>query len=398
MPNIARGKTPIEDYWKRSELATDGTISGYTGFEGFAHANWPCTYTLDLENEYPIEIIRFLLWDNKGRPTNQEATREYFYSLSISTDGYGWQTYFTTGSEGFIGWQIFEFKHKPVARYIRLHCYHNTEKPDFHLVEFEVHDSSPTYTIPVDRVKNHQIYFNEANAHFDSKYLEKYFEDLATRSLANKEENLDELQKRFKEGADSIEALQQRLSGKSQELDDAVLKIQLIQRGLSFSDEAKNNKTASYWWLGFAIASFACLMIFLIALFASDVLNYNKIYITISGDGAVNVDPTTLLFEFISLLAIKIVLVSIIIYTTTFCVKNFRTQRHNYTINKHKAMSLSTSLEFLSAQNVTDDTRQSILVQSINAIYSHQSSGYVEGNSEPNPNIFTNVVEKVTSK
>ncbi|MFI5141373.1 MAG: discoidin domain-containing protein, partial [Bacteroidia bacterium] len=145
MANLALGKLPLETVWARPEEATNGKIVGYTGDRGFADANFPATYTLDLENIIIIHTIRFLLYDGVNDPPRERTTdgRKYFYSLSLSNDNIKWDTYYTTGENGYNGWQVFEFAKNIKARFVRLNAKYNTRNAGFHIVEFEVYDFPP---------------------------------------------------------------------------------------------------------------------------------------------------------------------------------------------------------------------------------------------------------------
>src|ERR1700754_5018965 len=122
MSNLALSKLPLEkEMWQRPEAATDGNFTIYDGENGFAHATWPCTYTLDLGADSKIFVIRFLLWDNLGRPgTFTPHNRKYNFSLAISSDGNRYTDVFSNqGKDGGNGWYSFEFLTATYARYIK---------------------------------------------------------------------------------------------------------------------------------------------------------------------------------------------------------------------------------------------------------------------------------------
>jgi hypothetical protein len=94
MTNIALGKRIIED-WEKPEEATNGNYKNYTGSIGFASTHWPKNLTLDLEETYEIETIRFLLWDRDARI--------YKYRLLTSVDSFIWKVHFDTYDGGYKG-------------------------------------------------------------------------------------------------------------------------------------------------------------------------------------------------------------------------------------------------------------------------------------------------------
>jgi hypothetical protein len=131
MGNLTLSKLPIEkEKWTRPEDATNGNISDYDSNTGFAAANWPCTYTLDLEMEYRLSVIRFLLWDGLGKGGNRINPRKYKFTLSISSDGQNFITVFSNqNQDGTNGWFSFRFTNDTYARYVRLTGLFNTAKP-----------------------------------------------------------------------------------------------------------------------------------------------------------------------------------------------------------------------------------------------------------------------------
>lgn len=134
MANIALGKTIIESNWQKPEELTNGDYSNYTGSTGFAHSKWPTYLTLDLQESFSIETIRFLLWNKDDRI--------YKYRLLTSDDLTNWNVHFDTAEAGFSGWQEFSFPNKIKARYIRIHCLWNSLKTGFHIVQMQVYDES----------------------------------------------------------------------------------------------------------------------------------------------------------------------------------------------------------------------------------------------------------------
>jgi len=131
MANLALGKKIIED-WYSPEEVTNGNFQNFTGSKGFTSTHWPKNLTLDLENIYEIETIRFLLW-------NKDA-RMYKYRLLTSENAVDWIVHFDSHDGGYKGWQEFQFHEKLKMKYIRLHCMWNSMNGGFHIVELQAYD------------------------------------------------------------------------------------------------------------------------------------------------------------------------------------------------------------------------------------------------------------------
>ncbi len=142
MSNLALNKN-VEETITNSHETTNGVITGYSGSSGFGYFNWPGTLTLDLENNYDICCIRFLLWDGLGQSSNQRNPRFYKYRLLCSTDHHSWHVLFDTGANGYNGWQVFFIRPEHNMRYIRIHGLFNIANIDIHIVQIEVYDDEP---------------------------------------------------------------------------------------------------------------------------------------------------------------------------------------------------------------------------------------------------------------
>jgi len=107
----------------------DGVTTGYTGGSGFTAANWPCAFTVDLQQVYTLREIRILLWDG--------SQRFYRYALEVSPDGEHWATVADRSEGEWRSWQTIELPRPVPIRYIRLNGLFNSANSGFHVVELE---------------------------------------------------------------------------------------------------------------------------------------------------------------------------------------------------------------------------------------------------------------------
>lgn len=118
------------------EVVIDGIATGYDRDRGYAYADLLSPITITLERAYPIEEIRFLLWDLDDR--------YYGYSVELSPDGSRFETLADRRRERSRGWQSFRFPTRPV-RAIRITGTANSVGQDtIHLVEVEAYTPTPT--------------------------------------------------------------------------------------------------------------------------------------------------------------------------------------------------------------------------------------------------------------
>lgn len=86
----------------------------------------------------------------------------------------------------------------------------------------------------------------------------------------------------------------------------------------------------------------------------------------------------------IKYLAQKGLVVFSIIFALFLCVKNFGASRHNYVVNKHRNNALS-SFQAFSTSASDEQTKNAVLIQATQSIFSPQPSGYVKTDGDNSP-------------
>ena len=94
----------------------------------------------------------------------------------------------------------------------------------------------------------------------------------------------------------------------------------------------------------------------------------------------------------------RLVTVTLLSTGLIFCVRNFSAFMHNMIVNRHRQTALSTFQTFVSS--TTDEgTKNAVLVQSTQAIFAPQPSGYLKSETEmPQVNQVTEIVRGITGK
>ncbi len=87
-------------------------------------------------------------------------------------------------------------------------------------------------------------------------------------------------------------------------------------------------------------------------------------------------------------------IISILTYTTVLFVKNYFAEKHNETVNRHRANCLATFDTFI--DNADPDKKGAILLQATNTIFAHQRSGYLSKETETtNPSPVIEIVKNI---
>ncbi|GMT96354.1 hypothetical protein KH5H1_04730 [Corallococcus caeni] len=135
-----------------------------------------------------------------------------------------------------------------------------------------------------------------------------------------------------------------------------------------FENEATTHETyANRWLLGVCISAATALAVATYAsLHVPDALSQGSIGLTV--------------FAYLP----RFILLSIVFYVLSICGRNYRTNRHNFIVNRHRSLALSTFGVFVSSTK-DPKIKDAILIQAASAIYSPQPSGYSIDQNEPLP-------------
>ncbi len=375
MANLALGKVPLEkDDWKNPEAATDGNTTNYgnQNNEGYASANWPCQYTVDLDSEKKIVGIRILLFDNLGKPNYPVADRKYKFSLSLSPDGDNYYTvYSNRDQEGGVGWYSFIFNNETHARFVRIEGYSNSKNAGFHIVQVEIHDEIP------QQIKERSVHEIHVRTAIPS---ENKLRELINANIAQKSGVLDDLGKLAKD-----------LERANADFEASLSKIDFFKETKDFTDEASSNRERAKGWLLASGLAFSVFLFLLLYFLLSDGMTYvilERVHKNQYAGPYVG-------FILGSYYVTKIALLSVLLFLFTWFLKNYRAEKHNYVINKHKAMSLLSVTGVLTMDRLKELDKTGVLVKALEIVYMHQGSGFSSDQGGESPNVVTTLLNQI---
>jgi len=387
MSNLAFNKLPLEkEQWIRPEQATNGDSLNYTGNKGFAHAIFPCTFTIDLEKETNIDQIRFLLWDGLGNSqrknedidisvnnlSKQKDKRKYKFSLSISSDNVNYLPVYSNYNEsGDNGWFIFNFLFSTYARFVRVSGHNNSANAEFHIVELEVHDTTPD---PVNSTNTHEFYLNVTTSAPNNIKIN----EIVDQVLKTKNVHLDDLDEKIK-----------YLNIATTRVNTALGQLELLKKSTDYLKETEKNIKTSRAWLGASIIMTTIFFALLACFIYLDDHSENILLDAASNSFLKNFAQYFLFAFYIS----KALLLSTLLFVLGWFLKNYRSEKHNYIVNKHKAMSLTVAISLVTNEDLPLQARMSIFNEAMNIIFSHQPSGYSSDDTGP-PNIINTLMQK----
>jgi hypothetical protein len=93
----------------------------------------------------------------------------------------------------------------------------------------------------------------------------------------------------------------------------------------------------------------------------------------------------------------KVIVLSVLSFAILWCARNYRSEKHNETLNRHRANSLGTFRTFV-AGTQDSATKNAILLFCAQAAFAHQPSGYDTHEGRENPPQIVNPVVELLGK
>lgn len=166
------------------------------------------------------------------------------------------------------------------------------------------------------------------------------------------------------------------------DIKDKAAKIVVVKYAEYFNTEANNHRRGAYGWLIGGIIFFLTAFVF--------GYYYNEILV---------ISKTASISEIVQNTVIKLVLISVILSGIALCVKNYKANRHNYIIYKHKVNALATFELFRDAAEGDESTKNVILIQAAQSIFSIPNTGYISSETDSHSsNKFIEIVRNVGEK
>jgi hypothetical protein len=95
----------------------------------------------------------------------------------------------------------------------------------------------------------------------------------------------------------------------------------------------------------------------------------------------------------------KILVFTALYYGLIWCGRNYRANRHNYVMNKHRQNSLSTFESFVRAAQQDTAIKNAVLLQATTAIFAPQVTGYAAQETDPeSPNKIIEITRSLGEK
>lgn len=176
----------------------------------------------------------------------------------------------------------------------------------------------------------------------------------------------------------SLTATLAEIEGTLEKVRRAAQEAGVAQHSIHFKDEANEHKLAARRWLC-ATAVLACLSTAFAGVSLYYYIYYTALLATLTGS------------QSIQLAVAKLIGFSVLLSATLWSGRIYRAHRHNYVVNKHRQNALSTFETFVKAAGNDEQTKNAVLLQATQCIFSPQHTGYIT--HEPDSGGYPQVLE-----
>ncbi len=193
----------------------------------------------------------------------------------------------------------------------------------------------------------------------------------------NSDEQLDLERERIKgkerelnEALENLKKIEKEFAGVSEKMRTQAAESGVTQEAVHFSDEADRHEEGAVNWRRAIIAISLVIVAYAVA----------SIFF---------IDPPEKVAEVINFVANKLMIFGVLVYLLSVATKNYMSNMHNRTVNRHRKNALLT-YNTLAAGALGDEVKDKILESASACIYSHQDTGYIKQNS---PSSINSVIE-----
>lgn len=176
-----------------------------------------------------------------------------------------------------------------------------------------------------------------------------------------------------------IKTTQEKLKLAEIEMESALAAVRAKSRDIGierysqiFGDESKKNSNTSIVWL-FFIA-----LLLITGIFYGYKLNEELTELATDGVNSKLLDNNNYILQ---ITIIRLLIITIMFYALTICMKNYRAQKHNQVINRHRHNALIT-FETFSAGATDEGTKNAVLLEATRAIFGNQPTGFGSRDSD----------------
>lgn len=177
-----------------------------------------------------------------------------------------------------------------------------------------------------------------------------------------------------------IESSQEELKTTLDVMKRAAAQVGVAQHSFVFKEEADFHLTEAKKWFGWTVG----------VLVVTALAGLGFLYWTpATAEGTAHIVQFTIT---------KVVVLAVLFYGLSICIKNYRAHKHNNILNKHRQNALQTFETFVKA-STDDQTKNAVLLQTTQSIFANQHTGYSSNDSDGDmPSKVIEIIKSTSTK
>lgn len=193
---------------------------------------------------------------------------------------------------------------------------------------------------------------------------EKLKDDFITKQMEKAKIEIEEINKQKKKINDTLKKQEQESEDILKKMKENMATTGIADYANIFQKESNTHKINSRIWLGSIVLLVGIVIAIALGLLIGDIVPKDE--------------KTTTLLQFTFA---KLIIFSSLFFLLTLAFKSYKASKHNEILNKHRQNAITTFEKFVKSAN-DDRTKNAVLLQTVDAIFSQQNTGYNDNDSD----------------
>ena len=179
------------------------------------------------------------------------------------------------------------------------------------------------------------------------------------------------------------EELQEQTKKILDELSMLPTKLQVSNYSELFGIDSDHFRRTANWWL---TSTIACLAGIIGLSFAHSYAVYSDTFSNMNMNDIIQINIS------------KILILSALFYALSICNKNYKMNKHNQILNKHRKNALSSFQAFVGSPSADETTKNAVLLEATRTIYGTQQTGYMNVEADDSPIKIIELINAMSGK
>lgn len=206
---------------------------------------------------------------------------------------------------------------------------------------------------------------------------------ITSKEILQRNKNAEDLSLRISDLTKQAEEMQEKSERVLSELAMLPTKVQVSNYSKLFETESENFRRTSKWWL---LSIIGCLVGIVALPIAHILAIHNQTLASLPFDAIIQINVS------------KVLILTALFYGLSICNKNYKMNKHNEILNKHRKNALSSFQAFVESPTADESTKNAVLLEATKTIYGAQQTGYMNVDSDDSPMKIIDIINAMSGK